>query len=170
MFVSLFAALVLQRRRVVTKKLALQKKNPQAAKKAAHTLRATPHPRILPIAGLIALLATVYFQVRLPEPGAKDISHFVPLGNNRNQEQLVIVRGDVVSVPRLTRSGRGQFWLQATQLSEVKNKQSEETATKAITGKLYVTVPILKSTGLYPNQQVEMTFRNICKIRALLVV
>lgn len=156
LFTSIVAAIIFQRRRVVCKKLALQKTKPQA-KKAAHTLRTIPHPRILLIAGLVGLLATIYFQVRLPQPGAKDISKLVPVGNNRNQEQLVIVRGNVASIPRLTRSGRGQFWLQATQLSEVTSKKNEEEVTRGVTGKLYVTVPILKSTGLYPNQQVEVT-------------
>ncbi len=155
LFTSIVAAIIFQRRRVACKKLALQKTKPQA--KTAHTLRTIPHPRILLIAGLVGLLATIYFQVRLPQPGVKDISKLVPVGNNRNQEQLVIVRGNVASIPRLTRSGRGQFWLQATQLSEVTSKKNEEEVTRGVTGKLYVTVPILKSTGLYPNQQVEVT-------------
>ncbi len=153
---SVAIAVLFQRQRVVCKKLAFAKKNPQAAKKAAHTLGAIPHPRIFLVAGLIGLLATFYFQARLPQPGVKDISKFIPPGNSKNQEQLVIVRGDVASTPRLTRSGKGQFWLKATQLSEVTNK-SEEGVSKGVTGKLYVTVPILKSTGLYPNQQVEVT-------------
>ncbi len=156
LFLSVVIAVLFQRQRVVSKKLAVQKTKPQVAKEAAHTLRTTPHPRIFLIAGLVALLATFYFQARLPQPGAKDISNFVPVGNSKNQEQLVIVRGDVASTPRLTRSGKGQFWLQATQLSEVTNK-SEEAVSKGVTGKLYVTVPILKSTGLYPKQQVEVT-------------
>lgn len=157
LFISLVIAVLFQRQRVTSKKLALQKTKPEIAKKAAHTLRTTPHPRIFLIAGFIGLLATVYFQVRLPQPGAKDISKFIPVGNNKNQEQLVIVRGDVGSIPRLTRSGRGQFWLKASQITEVKNKQSQEGASRGVTGKLYVTVPILKSTGLYPNQQIEVT-------------
>jgi competence protein ComEC len=157
LFLTVVTAAILQRQRVVCKKLASQKTKSQAAKKAAQNLRTIPHPRILAIAGLVGLLATFYFQVRLPEPGDQDISNFVPVGNSKNQEQLVIVRGDVLSIPRLTRSGRGQFWLQATQLSEVTNKKGEEKANKGVSGKLYVTVPILKSTGLYPNQQVEVT-------------
>ena len=156
LFLSVIIAVLFQRQRVVSKKLAVQKTKPQVAKKAAHTLRTTPHPGIFLIAGLVALLATFYSQARLPQPGAKDISRLVPPGNSKNQEQLVIVRGDVASTPRLTRSGKGQFWLQATQLSEVTNK-SEEAVSKGVTGKLYVTVPILKSTGLYPKQQVEVT-------------
>ncbi len=156
LFLSVAIAVVFQRQRIVSKKIGFQKTNPQTAKKVAHTLRTIPHPRILLVAGLIGLLATFYFQARLPQPGDKDISKFVPPGNSKNQEQLVIVRGDVASTPRLTRSGKGQFWLKATQLFEVTNK-SEEGVSKGVSGKLYVTVPILKSTGLYPKQQVEVT-------------
>ncbi|MEO1429900.1 MAG: ComEC/Rec2 family competence protein [Cyanobacteria bacterium J06633_8] len=154
---SAIGAVILQRRRIVSKKLALQKTKPQIAKKTGYNLRSTPHPRILIIAGSIGLLATFYVHMRIPQPEAKDISNFIPVGNSKNQEQLVIVRGDVISTPRLTRSGKGQFWLKPTQLSEVTNKQGEEGANKGVSGKLYVTVPILKSTGLHPNQQVEVT-------------
>ncbi|MDY6901855.1 MAG: ComEC/Rec2 family competence protein [Cyanobacteriota bacterium] len=157
LLLSVMVAVVFQRQRIISKKLAFQKTNPEAAKKGAYNLRTIPHPKILLVAGLIGLLATFYFQLRVPQPGAKDISNLVPLGNSKNQEQLVIVRGDVVSTPRLTRSGKGQFWLNATQISDVTNKKGEEGANKGVTGKLYVTVPILKSTGLHPNQQVEVT-------------
>ena len=157
LFLSVIIAVLFQRQRVISKKLVLQKTKSQVAKKAAHNLRTTPHPKILLVAGLVGLLATFYFQMRVPQPEGKDISNFVPVGNSKNQEQLVIVRGDVASTPRLTRSGKGQFWLKATQLSEVTNKKGEERVSKGVTGKLYVTVPILKSTGLYPKQQVEVT-------------
>ncbi|TAF10450.1 MAG: ComEC/Rec2 family competence protein [Nostocales cyanobacterium] len=117
----------------------------------------TPHPRVWLIAGLVGLLATLYFPFRIPQPGPKDISQFVSSENNSNQEQLVIVRGEVVGTPRLTRSQRGQFWLNATQLDEVKNDQGPARLPKGVTGKLYVTVPILQSTGLYPGQQIAVT-------------
>ncbi|MFM2064161.1 MAG: hypothetical protein RLZZ507_3832 [Cyanobacteriota bacterium] len=117
----------------------------------------TPHPRVWLIAGLVGLLATLYFQFRIPQPGLKDISQFVSSENNSNQEQLVIVRGEVADTPRLTRSQRGQFWLNATQLDEVKNDQGPASLPKGVTGKLYVTVPILQSTGLYPGQQIAVT-------------
>ncbi|MHC5827584.1 MAG: ComEC/Rec2 family competence protein, partial [Nostoc sp.] len=117
----------------------------------------TPHPRIWLAAGLVGLLATLYLQWRVPQPGAKDISQFVPPGNITNQEQLVIVRGEVASNPRLTRSQRGQFLLEATQLDEVKNEKGSAGVPKGVTGKLYVTVPILQATGLYPSQQIAVT-------------
>lgn len=115
------------------------------------------HPRVWVAAGLVGLLATVYFQWRVPQPGAKDISTFVPPENNNIQEQLVIVRGQVASNPRLTRSQRGQFWLEATQLDEVKNDKGPADIPKGVTGKLYVTVPMLQATGLYPGQQIAIT-------------
>jgi competence protein ComEC len=117
----------------------------------------TPHPRIWLIAGLVGLLASFYFQLRVPEPGVKDISQFVANDNNSNQQQLVIVRGEVDSKPRLTRSQKGQFWLKVTQLDEVKNDEGPAGVPKGVTGKLYVTVPILQATGLYPSQQVAVT-------------
>ncbi|TAE59696.1 MAG: ComEC/Rec2 family competence protein [Nostocales cyanobacterium] len=118
---------------------------------------ATPHPNVWLIAGLVGLLATFYFNLRIPQPGAKDISNFVSSENNNNQEQLVIVRGKVASNPRLTRSQRGQFWLEAMQLDEVKNDQGPSDVPQGVTGKLYVTVPILQATGLYPEQEIAVT-------------
>lgn len=126
-------------------------------KAGANVPLTTPHPRVWLIAGLVGLLATLYFQLRIPQPGEKDISQFVSGENNSNQEQLVIVRGEVASTPRLTRSQRGQFWLEATQLDEVKNDQGPASLPKGVTGKLYVTVPILQATGLYPSQQIAVT-------------
>ncbi|MEA5554814.1 ComEC/Rec2 family competence protein [Anabaena cylindrica UHCC 0172] len=134
-----------------------REKSVTKAKVSANTLQTTPHPRIWLIAGLVGLLATLYFQLRIPQPGEKDISQFISEENNSNQEQLVIVRGEVASNPRLTRSQRGQFWLEATQLDEVKNDKGPASVPKGVTGKLYVTVPILQATGLYPSQQIAVT-------------
>ncbi|TVP66471.1 MAG: ComEC/Rec2 family competence protein [Nodularia sp. (in: Bacteria)] len=116
-----------------------------------------PHPRIWLVAGLVGLLATGYFQWRSPQPNENDISTFIASENNGNQQQLVIVRGEVASNPRLTRSQRGQFVLAATQLDEVKNETGPVDVSKGVTGKLYVTVPILQATGLYPGQQIAVT-------------
>ncbi|MFH7030637.1 MAG: ComEC/Rec2 family competence protein [Heteroscytonema crispum UTEX LB 1556] len=119
--------------------------------------QAIPHPRVWLAAGLVGLLATFYFQFRVPQPGEKDIGKFVPPGNNNNQEQIVIVRGEVASTPRVTRNQRGQFWLDATGLDEVKNDNGSAGIPKGVTGKLYVTVPLLQATGLHPRQQIAVT-------------
>ncbi|MDZ8226693.1 MULTISPECIES: ComEC/Rec2 family competence protein [unclassified Nostoc] len=149
---------ILFRRRTSSRQLAQKPENTGSKNKAVpNTWQTNPHPRIWIAAGLVGLLATLYFQWRVPQPGAKDISQFVPPGNSNNQEQLVIVRGEVVSNPRLTRSQRGQFWLETTQLDEVKNDKGSAGVPKGVTGKLYVTVPILQATGLYPSQQIAVT-------------
>ncbi|HLP88215.1 MAG TPA: ComEC/Rec2 family competence protein [Nostocaceae cyanobacterium] len=119
------------------------------------------------VAGLVGLLASGYFYLRVPQPGKDDISGFVATESNSNREQLVMVRGKVLSSPRLTRSQRGQFVLEAKQVDEVKNDQSPATVMKGVTGKLYVTVPILQATGLYPGQQIAVT-GNLYKPKAAL--
>ncbi|MEH1947296.1 MAG: ComEC/Rec2 family competence protein [Nostoc sp.] len=146
------------RRRTTLQQFAQKSENTGSKNKAVPNIWQTiPHPRIWLAAGLVGLLATFYFQWRMPQPGAKDISQFVPPGNSSNQEQLVIVRGEVASNPRLTRSQRGQFWLETTQLDEVKNDKGSAGVPQGVTGKLYVTVPILQATGLYPSQQIAVT-------------
>jgi competence protein ComEC len=146
------------RRRTNLQQLAQKAEKAGSKNKAvSNTWQTNSHPRIWLAAGLVGLLATLYFQWRVPQPSAKDISQFVPPGNSNNQEQLVIVRGEVASNPRLTRSQRGQFWLEATQIDEVKNEKGSAGVPKGVTGKLYVTVPILQATGLYPSQQIAVT-------------
>jgi competence protein ComEC len=153
------AGAVLFRKRYTTARQVAQKPENIGSKIkfVFNTWQSVPHPRIWLAAGLVGLLATLYFQLRVPQPGVKDISQFVPLGNSSNQEQLVIVRGEVASIPRLTRSQRGQFWLEATQLDEIKNEKGSAGVPKGVTGKLYVTVPLLQVTGLYPSQQIAVT-------------
>ncbi|QLE41445.1 DUF4131 domain-containing protein [Nostoc sp. C052] len=149
---------IIFRRRSTLRQFAQKPENDGSKNKTvSNTWQTTPHARIWLAAGLVGLLATVYFQWRVPQPGAKDISQFVPPGNSNNQEQLVIVRGKVASNPRLTRSQRGQFWLETTQLDEVKNDKGSAGVPKGVTGKLYVTVPILQATGLYPSQEIAVT-------------
>lgn len=119
--------------------------------------RVSPKPGMWLASGAIAFLATLYFQARIPQPAANDISRFVASADGRVQEQIVTVQGKVASTPRLTRSQRGQFWLEATQLDEVKGGDGPVNVRKGVTGKLYVTVPLLQVTGLYPGQTLAVT-------------
>ena len=100
-------------------------------------------PQLWLIAGGIGFLATIYFQVRTPQPGLNDISKFI----TRNDHQEQTVRGKVISTPRVTRNQREQFWLEATQL-KIAN------VSKSVTGKLYVTVPLLQATGLHEGETI----------------
>lgn len=156
--VGILGAVICRQRLINLRKLAQKPEiNGKKTKAIENFWQNTPQPRIWVAAGLVGLLASFYFQVRVPQPGAQDISKFVPPGNSSNQGQLVIVRGVVASTPRLTRSQRGQFWLEATQFDEVRNEKGPAGVPKGVTGKLYVTVPILQATGLYPKQQIAVT-------------
>lgn len=119
--------------------------------------RTGPKPKLWLIAGIVAALAPIYFQIRIPQPASNDISQFIRLANGTVQEQVVTVQGKVKSVPRLTRSFKGQFWLEAVQLSEVESSEDAGAISKGVTGKLYVTVPLLQATGLYPGETVAVT-------------
>ncbi|MCT7952313.1 ComEC/Rec2 family competence protein [Ancylothrix sp. C2] len=123
------------------------------------------------IAGIIGLVATLYFQWRIPQPAANDISHFVPPNSIQTQnsqflqEPLMILAGNVESMPRLTRSGKAQFWLDATSFTEIITSQPPQTneqeqsqpELQGVTGKVYITAPLLQATGLRPGQFVELT-------------
>ncbi len=105
-------------------------------------------PQLYLLAGLIGFVATIYFQVRTPQPGRNDISRFIATSDR--QEQIITVQGKVASTPRLTRNQREQFWLEATGLN-IAN------ISKTVTGKLYVTVPLLQATGLHEGEAIAVS-------------
>lgn len=107
------------------------------------------------VAGLVAFLASVYFQVRSPQPAINDISKLIPAGGN-TQEVAVTVRGRVVSTPRLTRSGRSQFWLDTNLVSEINGSEGGVVVNREVSGKLYVTLPLLQATGLYADNTIAV--------------
>lgn len=106
-------------------------------------------------AGLIGCLASLYFQIRTLQPATNDISKLIG-ASPVAAEQVVTVQGKVVSPPRLTRSGRSQFWLKANQVSQVIAPEAANSS-QAATGKLYVTVPLLQATGLRSGQAIAVT-------------
>ncbi|MGF1491559.1 MAG: ComEC/Rec2 family competence protein [Microcoleaceae cyanobacterium] len=129
---------------------------PNAALKAAPPIFLTLPITIWLIAGLVAVVASFYLQVRMPQPTAQDISQLVLQGSNA-QDTVVTVRGEVTSAPRITRSGRAQFWLRATQVNEITGNDQPIAVSRDVTGKVYVTVPILQATGLHPNALLAVT-------------
>lgn len=119
--------------------------------------RTGPRARLWLMAGIVAALAPLYFQARVPQPESNDISQFIRSNSGTVSEQVVTVQGKVKSAPRLTRSSKGQFWLEATQLNEVESSENVGAVSKSVKGKLYVTVPLLQATGLYPGETVAVT-------------
>lgn len=116
-----------------------------------------PQPKLWLIAGIVVAFALLYFQARVPKPTGNDISQFIRSRYGIVQEQVVTVQGKVKSIPRLTRSSKAQFWLEATQLNEVESRDKVGATSKGVTGKLYVTIPMLQATGLYPGQTISVT-------------
>ncbi|MCL2923290.1 MAG: ComEC/Rec2 family competence protein [Trichodesmium sp. MAG_R04] len=107
-------------------------------------------------AGAIALLASIYLQLRVPQPTARDISNIIPI-DGASQQQVIIVRGKVLSLPRKTRSEKAQLWLKVSQVSEIVGTDGSANIYQDVTGKLYVTIPLLQATGIYPGESVEIT-------------
>ncbi|TAG92396.1 MAG: ComEC/Rec2 family competence protein [Oscillatoriales cyanobacterium] len=107
------------------------------------------------LAGLTGFLASFYFQMRSPIPAINDISKLIPAGGN-TQEIAVTVRGRVVSTPRLTRSGRSQFWLDTNLVSEINGGEGGVVVNREVSGQLYVTVPLLQATGLYEDNTIAV--------------
>ncbi len=117
------------------------------------------------IAGIVGFLATFYFHAQVPQAGLNDISKFVPTDAENIKEEVVTIWGEVISTPRVTRSQRAQFWLEATQLNPIvspnietaQNNHDPLAGDRGVTGKLYVTVPLLQATGLYPGETITVT-------------
>ncbi len=104
-------------------------------------------------AGIVGLVACLYFQWRIPQPSLTDISRTVaPQTDDR--PAIVVVEGKVTSTPRLTRSGKRQFWLSATQVSETLGKDILNS--QAVTGIVYVTIPAKVLKDIHPGQLVNI--------------
>ncbi len=106
-------------------------------------------------AGIIGFLASIYFQYRIPVPDDNDISKLLDQQNYQNT--LITVYGEIESTPRLTRAGKIQFILEAKHVNEINGINGPANVNKPVTGKIYVTAPLLQGTGLYPGATVGIT-------------
>ncbi|KAM3098075.1 ComEC/Rec2 family competence protein [Phormidesmis sp. 146-35] len=107
-------------------------------------------PKIWIVAGIVGLVASLYFQIRLPQPGAFDISRLVP---TIAEKQTVTASGIITETPRLTRSGNAQLWLDVNRVDGANSKIAPD----RFRGNLYATVPLLQATGLHPGQTIALT-------------
>ncbi len=95
------------------------------------------------VAGLIAAIAVFYCQFRQPQPAANDVSRYA------NREGEVTVTGTILDSPSLSREQRLRLILEAQQVEADTN----------VSGKLYVTLPLLHGTGLVPRQTIQVRGR-----------
>ena len=106
----------------------------------------SPPKKIWLIAGLIAIFAVVYLEIRTPYPSANDISHLL----KNNVVNSIKITGSIISEIRLNRRENLQFWLEVKEFS-LKNLPTEKS-----TGKLYVTLPNLAENQVYPGQEITI--------------
>lgn len=104
--------------------------------------------------GLVAIIALIYLQIRLPRPAADDISHILTA---RSPSQIVSVTGKALSESRTTANQRMRFWFAPETVSQDSKKSN--TAARKVTGKLYVTVPVAAGKDIYSGQ--KLTVRGV---------
>ncbi len=95
-------------------------------------------------AGIVAIFALVYFQVRIPQPRINDISYLL----RESPSQFITVEGTILTEPRLTGEERIKFWFKPSQV--------QQSPPKKVSGKLYVTLPLSPEINLYPGENVSI--------------
>jgi competence protein ComEC len=93
-------------------------------------------------AGILAILAVIYFQLRIPHPSINDIVYQV----STTEREVVTVVGKVVTEPRLNSSHKIKFWLEAQEINNLKK----------VSGKVYVSLPLLQGTGIDLGEKIEL--------------
>ncbi|GCA82819.1 ComE operon protein 3 [Microcystis aeruginosa NIES-2522] len=106
----------------------------------------SPPKKIWLIAGLIAIFAVVYLEIRTPYPTANDISHLL----KNNVVNSIKITGSISSEVRLNRRENLQFWLEVKEFS-LRNLPTEKSE-----GKLYVTLPNLAENQVYSGQEITV--------------
>jgi competence protein ComEC len=115
--------------------------------------RIMPRGKIWFIGGIIAILAVIYFQLRVPKLAVNDISQIL-IKNNIDSE-IVTVKGKILDQPQLNQNNKIKFILQVNQVK--RQLDNQETEFEKIEGKTYVTLPLLQGNGLYTNKNIEVT-------------
>ncbi len=103
--------------------------------------------------GVIGLLAAVNYGWQHPTPSASDISDWLSADVAGAEQEI---GGWVDTMPKLARSGKGQFWLKTDFVRSLNQHGIPLGPPKPVQGKLYVTVPAEAISHLYPGQRVEV--------------
>ena len=89
-----------------------------------------------------------YFHFRVPKPASTDISNYIKDGQFLSEQ--ITIEGKIINNPTINQKQKGRFFLQAENiLQEGKLRQK-------VTGKVYVTAPLLQVTGLYPSMTIRL--------------
>lgn len=111
------------------------------------------------LATAIALLAMMYFYVRIPQPAANDISHLIPRLSAITASPTVRITGRIIDTPLLNRSGKMRFLLDSDRYELVQQPDQPVSLTGTAYGKVYVTLPPAAAHGLHPSQTIVITGR-----------
>lgn len=112
--------------------------------------RRGPRPIFYLLMGLVALIAAIYFQFRLPQPPANDISQI--LAQTKFPSKIVTVQGELISEGKTNAQGRVQFWLKTELVQARKNGNFQP-----VKGKLYLTLPTDVGGNFTTCQKVQIT-------------
>ncbi|BAQ61722.1 ComEC/Rec2-related protein [Geminocystis sp. NIES-3708] len=96
------------------------------------------------VAGVMIIAGFYYLHWRTPIPDNFDISHQIN-SSSQNFNLSTTITGIILNTPRLNQNNNARFVFQTQQINN--NGQIEK-----VTGKVYVTAPLLQVTGLYPSQ------------------
>lgn len=96
---------------------------------------------------LIIISGFFYYYWRFPVADSLDISRQL---SSLNPSENVAVSGKVISNPRLNQNQKARFVLQVEQLVNTSGNS------QPVTGKVYVTAPLLSVKGLFPSTQVTV--------------
>jgi competence protein ComEC len=120
--------------------------------------RTGPAAKVWIIAGWVGLLAALYFQVRLPRPAETDISALLsnPDAAAEQTNLAVTVHGFIDTPPKQTRSGKLQLELVPFQVQQM-DEADQPIRAAAVSGRLYVTLPLKLKAGLYPGQMLTVS-------------
>ncbi len=100
------------------------------------------------IVALIIVSGFYYCHWRLPTVDSLDITHQLPL--NQYQPENITVEGIILTNPRINQKQKAKFIFQAQQLLKENELPIE------VTGKIYVTAPLLQATNLYPSMTIRL--------------
>ncbi len=112
--------------------------------------RLIPRGKIWLLGGIIAILAVIYFQFRVPHLEINDISQIL-IKDNISSE-IVTIKGKILDQPQLNQKNKIKFILAVNQVKKEQEKEFQN-----VSGKTYVTLPLLQGNGLYIGKKIEIT-------------
>ncbi|WP_330203489.1 ComEC/Rec2 family competence protein [Cyanobacterium sp. Dongsha4] len=90
---------------------------------------------------LVFITGFYYYYFRLPSVSDFDISHYI----SHSFYNRVAVEGVILTTPRVNQNHKSRFIFQARELVKENNEREK------VTGKIYVTSPLLEVNGLFPS-------------------